>query len=170
MPKELLARSPELLGPRGIMRIRTLELQVTDEAGRVRQIRDVLKRMPKESPLQFGPVIERVVNAVAEGKGGEGLDLVGGKLVDAPNDFLTWSAEKQNKWSTENNVDLLVGFVVQDGGPLVGGDGRALVPERLKLAAVGCRWDRATKAFPDAWDHVTGDGCDRRSHPPHPER
>ena len=46
---------------------------------------------PTNAPLQFGPVIERVVNALGEGKGGEGLDLVDGKLVDVPKEFGQWS-------------------------------------------------------------------------------
>ncbi len=65
-------------------------------------------------PLHFGPVIERVINAVSEGKGGEGLDLTSGKLVDVPKEFGKWSAELIDKWSRNNNVDLFVDFVVDD--------------------------------------------------------
>ena len=50
---------------------------------------------PEDPLLQFGPVSERVVNALGEGKGGEGLDLAGGKLVDVPKEFAQWSAQQQ---------------------------------------------------------------------------
>ena len=104
-------------------------------------------REPQEAPLQFGPVIERVVNSISEGKGGDGLDLATGKLVDVPKEFGKLSAQQQNKWSTENNVDLLVGFLNHDGmggmGGMAGGDA-ALMPQALKLAAIdGERWDNA---------------------------
>lgn len=96
---------------------------------------------PEESPLQFSSVVERVVNAVSEGKGGEGLDLAGGRLVDVPKEFGQWSAEQQNKWSAENNVDLVVDLVAY--GAMAGLDNKslALVPEGVQLAAIGHeRW------------------------------
>ena len=68
----------------------------------------VQARQSEESPLQFGPVSERVVNALGEGKGGEALDLAGGKLVDVPKEFTQWFPQQQEKWSAENNVDLVV--------------------------------------------------------------
>ncbi len=101
-------------------------------------------QQPTELPLQFGPVIERVVNALGEGKGGEGLDLVGGKLVDVPKEFGGWSAEQQNKWSTENNVDLVVNFVAGVGLGDPHNKSLALIPQGLKLAAIWQgRWDIA---------------------------
>ena len=68
----------------------------------------------QEEPLRFGPVIERVVNAASEGKGGEGLDLESGKLVNLPKEFGQRSPKERNKWAAENNVDLLVFFTVHE--------------------------------------------------------
>jgi HlyD family secretion protein len=117
----------------------------------------VLEQKPKEPPLQFGPVIERVVRLLnapgegkgdmGEGKGGDGLDLAGGKLVDLPKEFGKWSAQQRNKWSTENNVDLVVDFV-EVTQPLSGEEmgAAALVPHHgLNLAIVSDgRWENAT--------------------------
>jgi RND family efflux transporter MFP subunit len=104
----------------------------------------VQARPPEEPPLQFGPVIERVVNAVSEGKGGEGLDLVGGKLVDVPKGFGQRSAEEQNKWSTENNVDLVVDLTPNVGFGPAYGKSPALMPQGLKLTVAWNGWEIAT--------------------------
>jgi serine/threonine protein kinase/multidrug efflux pump subunit AcrA (membrane-fusion protein) len=138
-------------------------LTVIDEAGRVRQIRDMLKRI-QTADLQFGPVIERVVIARAEKKGSEAIDLAGGKLVDLPKESDRWSAEQQNQWSTEHNVDLIVDFAgsaTASGGKMGSGmpgmsggmggmmgamNAGELVPQGLKLAAVpNERWDNAKR-------------------------
>jgi RND family efflux transporter MFP subunit len=97
---------------------------------------------PKESPLLFGPVVERVVNAASEGKGGSGINLSGGKLVDVPKEFGQWSAQQQDKWSTENDVDLVVDLVANEGvGRSPNNKTLTLVPGRLKLATiVNDRW------------------------------
>ncbi len=121
----------------------------------------VQTHQPKEPPLQFGPVVEQVVNAVSEGKGGEGLDMANGKLVDVPRQFGKWSAEQQNQWCAENNVDLLVAFTGGDvtftgvnGEPTTGKAGE-LLPKKLKLAAMAYRWDRATRQYLLPWNHAT---------------
>ena len=44
--------------------------------------------------VQFGPVIERVVNARSEGKGNDAIDLADGKLVDLPKDFCQLAGRK----------------------------------------------------------------------------
>jgi uncharacterized protein (TIGR03067 family) len=91
-------------------------------------------RRPAEPPLQFGPVVERVVNCMNPSKAlnGQGLDLVGGRLVDLPKEFSEWSAREREKWSIENRVDLVV-------------DDNSLAPQQLKLAALwDTRWDTAT--------------------------
>ena len=96
-------------------------------------------KKPKEAPLQFGPVIERVVNARSEGKGSDAINLASGKLVDLPKDFDKWTADKQRNWCAENKVDLLgdvnpasnVGIGASTV-PLAG----YLTPEELKLAAI----------------------------------
>ena len=119
-------------------------------------------------------MIERVVNALGEGKGGEGLDLDGGKLVDVPKEFGQLSAQQQSKWAANNKVDLVVDFAPSlplsdmSGGAMGGGmmrrNGRdnsperwALVPEGLKLGVIQERWDWATKKHLPAWDHATGE-------------
>ncbi len=117
--------------------------------------------VPKEPPLQFGPAVERVVNAISDGKGGQGLDLASGKLVDVPKEFGKWSAEEQQKWTTQNNVDLLVDFTDNDvtflgvNGEPITGKGGELLPEQLILGAMGGRWDRDTKTWLLAWDRAT---------------
>ena len=88
---------------------------------------------PKEPPLRFGPVIERVVNAIDKSKGGQGLDLAGGKLVDLPEEFAGWSAEQQGKWAADNNVDLLVDFFAASDLSIAG-EYLAWMPKELKLA------------------------------------
>ena len=55
----------------------------------------------REPPLQFGPVIERAINALTDDAGGEGLNLANGKSVDVPREFLRWTAEQRNKWSAK---------------------------------------------------------------------
>ena len=115
---------------------------------------------PKEAALQFGPVIERVVNARSEGKGKDALDLANGKLVDLPKDFDKWPADKQSKWCAENNVDL---FVTADPVPAglntvrpVGTPAWQLAPQGLKLAAV---WSGPEMEGRDAawnrWQNIT---------------
>ncbi len=113
---------------------------------------------PKESALQFGPVIERVINAVdagentnavRQGKGNEAIDLAGGRLLDVPKEFGTWSAEQQGKWGAENNVDLVVDSVSATGSFGAGGMGGALkadvTPEDLKFGAIANEtWDSVT--------------------------
>jgi RND family efflux transporter MFP subunit len=103
---------------------------------------------PKEPSLQFGPVIERVVNARSEGKGSDAIDLAGGKLVDLPKDFDKRPTDKQGKWCAENNVDLFVDGArmpaAKEGYPAVL-SACELAPEGLKLAAVvNERWDSLT--------------------------
>ena len=96
---------------------------------------------PVLPPLQFGPLIEQVVNAASEKEVGSGLDLMNGKLVELPKDSVRLSARERDKWSTENNVDLVVEFVKV---PSVSDPTPALVPEGLKLAAVADeRWTKA---------------------------
>ncbi len=109
---------------------------------------------PGEAPLQFGPVIERVVNALGEGKGKDAIDLADGKLVDLPKDFDTWPAEKKDKWSAQNNVDLFVTAHPVPAGRNtdrpVGTPSWQLAPEGLKLAAV---WGVPEKeGHPIAWN------------------
>ncbi|MCE5268688.1 MAG: TIGR03067 domain-containing protein, partial [Planctomycetaceae bacterium] len=100
---------------------------------------------PAEPVLQFGPVVERVVNAASEGKGSDAIDLVGGRLVDLPKDFTKWPADKQGKWCADNNVDLSIDVVPSAGVGMVSPPTGQLVPEGLKLAAVvNERWDNAT--------------------------
>jgi RND family efflux transporter MFP subunit len=102
---------------------------------------------PGESPLTFGPVIERVLNLPGQGKGSEAIDLTNGKLVDLPKDFDKWAAEKQYRWCADNNVDLVL--------CLHGGAGEsqlAFLAERLKLAAIGNYelWDGITRQTLDS--------------------
>ena len=121
----------------------------------------------KEPPLQFGPVIERVVNALGEGKGGEGLDLAGGKLVDVPKEFTKWSAKQRDKWSTENNVDLVVDPSPDTDmytGPAANKDCLAFASKGLKLAAIGNeKWERATDKELHAALASLEPGCEYRS-------
>ena len=80
-----------------------------------------------------------MINAVSDGKGGEGIDLVSGKLLDVPKEFFTWLPEQRDKWSKENNVDL----VVDHGGNR--GQDLYLYSEGLTTASLdGGRWDNAT--------------------------
>ena len=87
-------------------------------------------------------------NAVSQGKDSEAINLISGKLVDVPTEFDQWSARQQRKWSTENNVDLIV--VSVSGAPPGGAYGilkADVIPEGLKLGAVRN----------EAWNHVTGE-------------
>jgi uncharacterized protein (TIGR03067 family) len=95
----------------------------------------------QESPLQFAPEIEKVINSKSEGKGSEALDLAGNKLVDLPQDFNNWSVERQEQWFKENNIDLLVDF--ENIAPAQGmADTGVLLPKGLKLTAIATQqWD-----------------------------
>ncbi len=103
----------------------------------------------------FGPVTELVVNASGEGKGGEGLNLASGKLVDVPKEFGQWSAQQQNEWSTKGSIDLVVDLIIGTGGP--SNKSVALVPNGLKLGAIQGRFDSITKKTIWPWDQATGE-------------
>ncbi len=147
-PTEALVEVRKLLGPGGAFTFTCAtkssgaQLTVIDEAGRVRQIRDMLKRI--HAPLPFGPVIERVLNAHSEGTGNDAIDLASGKLVDLPKEFDHWSAQQQSQWSTDHNVDLMSPRPIAD--PIVEGNlTQELTPLGLKLAAIGNeRWENVT--------------------------
>ena len=104
----------------------------------------VARRPPELPPLPFGVVIERVVNAASENEVGSGLDLTSGNLVELPKGFVRLSAQDREKWSTKNNVDLVVDFV-KSQAITMGATAGELVSEGLKLAAVtGKCWTGAT--------------------------
>ncbi len=100
-------------------------------------------RQPKQSRLQFGPVIERVVNAVSEGKGGGGLDFAGGKVVDVPNEYEPWPEAQRGDWASQHSVDLTVDSV-KAPHPAI-----SIAPQGLKIVAVSESWDS------DSWNHAT---------------
>ncbi|NLY00923.1 MAG: serine/threonine protein kinase [Rhodopirellula sp.] len=92
-------------------------------------------RQHTEPPLQFGPVIEQVMKAVSEGRGGGGVDLASGKVIDVPQEFTGWAAERQGEWCEEKHVDLVFDFGIGTG-PFYGGSGvlSLMAPESLRLA------------------------------------
>ena len=139
-PRQTLNEVGRLLGPQGMYTSKSTGVEVIDEAGRARQIRDLLKQ--KEA--RFGPVSEHVISAVSEGKGGGGVNLTDGKLVDVPKEFAQWPAQQESQWCVQNNVDLVVDLVPGGGaGGLTGGGKVYLVPEDMKLAALhNAHWDR----------------------------
>ena len=61
----------------------------------------------KEDQVMFGPVVERVINVLDHGNGREAINLIDGKLVDVPKEFVGWPPERRAKWAAENNVDLI---------------------------------------------------------------
>ncbi len=105
---------------------------------------------PKEAALQFGPVIERVVNARSEGKGKDAIDLADGKLVDLPKDFDAWPAVTRHNWCGENNVDL---FVTADPVPAGLNTLRPVGTPAWQLAAPN-GWLQLAAVWNDRWDNT----------------
>ncbi len=93
--------------------------------------------------LRFGPIMERVVNAMSAGKGGGGLDLAGGKVVDMPNEYEQWLEAQRSDWASQHRVDLTVTSVKAPHLAI------SIAPQGLKIVAVSESWDS------DSWNHVT---------------
>jgi RND family efflux transporter MFP subunit len=68
---------------------------------------------PNVLPLAFGPVIERRINAVGEGKGGEGIDFREDKLVDMPKEASRWTVSEKRYWMELHNLDLALDYTAE---------------------------------------------------------
>ena len=95
----------------------------------------------------FGPVIERTINALTDEEDGNGLNLATGELIKIPKDYMKWSVEKQRKWTTDCNADLLVikgsnGVAIRTPDSVC----LAISPQNLVLAEIWeGRWEVATR-------------------------
>ena len=91
---------------------------------------------PLRGPAAFGPVIEKTLNDLDDGRGHEGLDLQSGRQFDVPKER-EWSKVQRLQWIKENGIDLFV----------ENSDDRALIVFDLKLEAVHQRWDDISPEF-----------------------
>jgi len=59
----------------------------------------------------FGPVVERTINDLDDGKGDEGLVLATGQVVSLPPEFGRMSDQQRSKWIEDRGIDLFVEYV-----------------------------------------------------------
>jgi len=103
---------------------------------------------PLRGTAAFGPVIEKTLNDLDDGRGHEGLDLQSGRQFDVPKKR-EWSKAQRHQWIMANGIDLFVDYASSEGGRW------ALIVFNLKLEAVHQRWDDIS---PEYLQTVTASG------------